>query len=282
MARDIRREAALVAHGGGHALRVDQFFQCLENLGAAAQRLAERLRADRHDHHLLHVEPVVGVRAAVDHVHHRHRHLHRARAAEVAIERQARLLGRGLRHRHGNREQCVRTQPGLVLGAVQVDQRAVDESLLDRVEADDGLGDLGVHVFDRFEHALAAITALVAVAQLDRLAAAGRGARGHRGAAHDAGLEQHIGFQRGIAARVQNLAGDDVDDGAHAFTFISAKPFFFTVRSSSTRVSSNPCIMPSGQALGPSESALAGSGCVSMKSPAMPLRWPPRRARAQE
>src|SRR5258708_2955130 len=59
-----------------------------------------------------------------------------AGAAEVAGERQARFLCRRLRHRHGNGEQRVRAQPGLVLGAVQIDQRAVDESLLDRVEAD--------------------------------------------------------------------------------------------------------------------------------------------------
>ena len=41
------------------------------------------------DHEFLDVQVVVGVRAAVDDVHHRHRHLHRARAAEVTVERQA-------------------------------------------------------------------------------------------------------------------------------------------------------------------------------------------------
>src|SRR2546428_9424914 len=41
-------------------------------------------------------------------------------------------------------------------------------------------------------------------------------------------------------------------DGAHVFfTFSSAKPFFFTIRSISTSVSSRPCIRPRGQAFGP-------------------------------
>ena len=108
----------------------------MEHLGAAAQRLAERRRADRHDHELLQVEVVVGVRAAVDHVHQRHRQLHRARAAEVAVQRQRRFLGRGLGHRHRHREHRVGAQARLVLGAVEVDQRLVDERLLGRVEAE--------------------------------------------------------------------------------------------------------------------------------------------------
>ena len=57
---------------------------------------------------------------------------------------------------------------------------------------------------------------LVAVAQLDRLVRAGRGARRHRRAAPHAALEHHVDLDRRIAAAVQDLAGDDVDDGGHA------------------------------------------------------------------
>src|SRR5207249_5560739 len=72
--------------------------------------------------------------------------------------------------------------------------------------------------------------------------------------------------------RVEDFPCDHIDDGAHVFfTFSSAKPFFFTIRSISTSVSSRPCIRPRGQEFGPSESAFSGAGCVSMNSPAMPL-----------
>ena len=57
---------------------------------------------------------------------------------------------------------------------------------------------------------------LVAVAQLDRLVRAGRGAGRHGGAAHGAVLEHHVDLDRRIAAAVEDLAGDDVDDGGHA------------------------------------------------------------------
>ena len=64
-------------------------------------------------------------------------------------------------------------------------------------------------------------------------------------------------------------------------------PALFTSRSSSTRVVSRLSMRSSGQALGPSDFAFAGSGCVSMNRPATPVataarastgtnsRWPP-------
>ena len=48
--------------------------------------------AHRHDHEFLDVDRVVGVRAAVDDVHHRHGQHVRAGAAEIAVERQVRWL----------------------------------------------------------------------------------------------------------------------------------------------------------------------------------------------
>src|SRR5205807_8897805 len=66
----------------------------------------------------------------------------------------------------------------LVLAAVELDQRLVDERLLGGIEPGDGLGNLRIDVHDRLQHALAAVALPVAVEQLDRLAAAGRGARG--------------------------------------------------------------------------------------------------------
>ena len=67
----------------------------------------KRRRAHRHDHELLEVDLVVGVRAAVQHVHHRHRQHVRRLAAEVAPQRQAGLgrgrLGRRRATRRGSR-----------------------------------------------------------------------------------------------------------------------------------------------------------------------------------
>ena len=96
----------------------------------------ERRRADRHDHELLEVDRVVGVRAAVEHVHHRHRQdvrRRRRRGSATAAGRcsAAAALRRGQRHA----EDRVGAEARLVRRAVELDQRAVEARLVGRVAA---------------------------------------------------------------------------------------------------------------------------------------------------
>ncbi len=65
-----------------------------------------------------------------------------------------------------------------------------------------------------WQHRLAAVL-VAAVAQLDCLVLAGRSARGHRGAPGGARLELDLDLDRGVAARVEDLPADDVDDDGH-------------------------------------------------------------------
>jgi uncharacterized protein YbaR (Trm112 family) len=102
----------------------------------------------------------------------------------------------------------------LIDEAVSVDD-AGHEALMARIEAEHSFADLGVDVLHRPQHALAEVAALVAVAQLDGLARTGRCARRHCRTAHHTGLEKHVAFDGGVAATVQNLAADDVNDGTH-------------------------------------------------------------------
>ena len=188
----VRGEAALVADGGVVAGLGEALLQGVEDLGAEAHRLGEAVGADRHHHEFLDVDRVVGMRAAVDDVHHRHRQDVGRDAADVAVERHAEALGRGLGDGEAGAEDGVGAEPALVGGAVELDQDAVDAGLVGGGEPGQGVADRAVDRLDRPAHALAAVAALVAVAQLDRLVRAGRGARGHRGAAHGAVLEQHV------------------------------------------------------------------------------------------
>ena len=103
-------------------------------------------------------------------------------AAEVAVQRQALLGGGGARGGQRDAEDRVGAEARLVRRAVELDQRAVEARLVERVEADERLGDLAVDVADRLRDALAA-PGVAAVAQLDRLELAGRRAGRDRGAA---------------------------------------------------------------------------------------------------
>mmetsp|Transcript_81542 Transcript_81542/g.226847 ORF Transcript_81542/g.226847 Transcript_81542/m.226847 type:complete len:508 (+) Transcript_81542:825-2348(+) len=218
VALDAGREAALVTDGGGDVLVVQDLLQRMEDLGAPAQGLAEARRAHRDDHQLLQVQAVVGMGAAVDDVHHRHRQLVAVHAAEVAVQRKAGLFGGGTGHGHRDGQHRVGAQAALVLGAVQVDQGLVEEGLLGGVQAQHGLADLGVDVLDGLEHALAQVAGLVAVTQLDRFAAAGGCTRRHGRAAHHARLQQHVALDGGVAAAVEDLSADDVNNGAHSMS----------------------------------------------------------------
>ena len=120
--------------------------QRMENLRAHAQRLGECRRADRHHHEFLEVDRIVGMRAAIDDVHHRHRQHARGGAADIAIERQVVGDRRGFRDRKRHAEDRIGAEPRLVGRAVERDHGLVDLGLRFGVHAADGVENLA---FDR-------------------------------------------------------------------------------------------------------------------------------------
>ena len=158
---------------------------------APMRRHSEKLGgAAGHDHELLEVDLVVGVGAAVEHVHHRHRQHVRRLAAEVAPQRQP-LLGRlGVRGRERDAEDRVGAEPRLVRRCRRARSCARSSAAWSAASMPlQRRGDLAVDVGHGAGDALAA-PALAAVAQLRRLELARRGAGGHRGAAARAGAQR--------------------------------------------------------------------------------------------
>ena len=171
---EIRCEAPLVADTCRESSLVQHRLQVVEDLRADAKGVAKAVGAGRDEHELLQVDPVLRVRATVDHVHQRYRQDMSLRAAEPAIERHARIRGGSLRDRERAAEDRVGTESALRRRPVELDQDAVDLALLVRLDADECPGDLAVDVRDGVEDALAEIEVAVAVAELDRLVLAGR------------------------------------------------------------------------------------------------------------
>ncbi len=221
-----RREAALVADGGGKVALLQDRAQGVEDLGTGAQRLFEAVQPVRADHELLKRDRGVGVRSAVDDVHHRHRQGGGVALGQIAEQRGVRGGGGGARGGQRYGQDGVRAQAGLELRAVQIDHAAVDGGLVGGGHAGDGGGQLGLDVLDRAGHALAAIARGILVAQLERLALAGGSARRHSGArVHSAG-EGDFRFNRGCAARVQNFTGRYcLDRGVHLCSSVFSKRY---------------------------------------------------------
>ena len=211
---EVRRKPALVADIGVVPGIGELLAQSVEDFGADANRLGARGRADRHHHEFLDVDRVVGVHAAIDDVHHRHRQGAGEDAADIAVERHAGLGRRGLRAGEADPEDRIGAEPGLVRGAVELDQHAVDGQLVLGVEAGQRVEDLAIHRFDRLPHPPAA-KPRPAVALLDRLVRAGRGAGRNRRAADHPALQGHLDLDGRIAAAVEDLAGMNVGDRGH-------------------------------------------------------------------
>src|SRR5207248_10546670 len=112
--------------------------------------------------------------------------------------------------------------PALVRRPAELAHARVDLRLVVRVLARARRAQLRVRVLHRLEHALAGVALAVPVAQLHRLARAGGGARGHRRPAEYAAVQDHLGFDGGVAARVDDLAPADVGDSAHRLELLTA------------------------------------------------------------
>ena len=145
----------------------------MEDFRTVAHGVSHGRRADRHDHEFLDVDRIVGVGAAIDDVHHRARQHPRLHAAEVAIERLRRAVGRGFGDRERDAEDGVGAEASFVFGAVEFDHHRIDAALVFGVHAENGVGDLAVHGFDRVADAFAEIAVRLAVALFDGFVRAG-------------------------------------------------------------------------------------------------------------
>ena len=202
---EVGREAALVADRGAEPAVVQRPLQRVEDLGAHPQRLGEASAPTGHDHELLEVDLVVGVRAAVQDVHHRHRQHVRRLAAQVAPERQPASVGGRLARPRATRRGS-RWRRGAPCWACR------------RARSSRGRGRLvGGVAARRPPSAISPLTfstarvtplppQLAAVAQLDRLELAGRGARRHGGAA-DAPDASRLDLDRRVAPASRGSAG---------------------------------------------------------------------------
>ena len=211
---EVGGEAALIADAGGQATLPDHRLQGLVDLGPPAQRLGEGRGADRGDHELLDVHVVIGVRAAVQDVHHRDGQHVGVRAAEVAEQRQAAGVRSGAGDGHADAHDRVRAQARLVRRPVQVDHGLVDEPLVVDLMAEQFRLDLVDNVLDRAGHALAAVFG-AAVSQLDGLEGAGGGPARYARPGHGPVIERHLDLEGRVAPGIQDLPGMYRFNGGH-------------------------------------------------------------------
>ena len=186
------------------------------DLGAPAQALGKARSTHRHDHELLEVNVVVGMHATVEDVHHGRGQQVGVNAAQVLVQRQARRLCRSAGNGQRYAQNGVGAELGFVGRTVGGNQCGVNGTLIEGIEAHDGVGALVVDMLDGLRNALAQVATLVAVAQLTCLKGAGRSARRHHRATEATVLKHDLDLDGGVAAAVEYLAAVDVQNVTHA------------------------------------------------------------------
>ena len=157
----------------------------------------------------------------VDDIHHRHGHLHSAHPAKVAIKGQARFFSSNASHGHGNSQDGVSTQTALIVSAVQLNHRAVNEGLVRGFHSDQGVSDFAINVSDSGKNTLAAIALQILVAKLKGFTHTSGSTRRDCGTTHRTTFEPDFSFYRRITTAINNFASNDVNDCAHAVFLFS-------------------------------------------------------------
>jgi hypothetical protein len=185
-----RSKAAFIANRRVVAALLQHALQRVENFHAPAQRLGKRRRSHRHHHEFLEVDVVIGVRAAVEDVHHRHRQGVRRGPAQVAIERQfARVAEARAAAIETARIAFAPRRPLLGVPSRSI-SRASSIALVGGVGPAEGFRNLAIDVRNRLQNALAEVVGLVAVTQFDGLVLAGGRATRHNGARAGAAIQK--------------------------------------------------------------------------------------------
>jgi hypothetical protein len=214
-----------------NAILSSSFLQGDETLRHRNASASRKLTSPRSatNHEFLHVEPVVGVGAAVDHVHHRHRHGHRAgyrRGNDAAASPDSSAAARAIGHRH--REDGVGTEvatcsrcrpaPACVL---------IDEGLVGPHRGQSLASEISVFTCSTAcSHAFAEVAGLASPSRSSMASRLNRWTRptGTAARPRTPDSSRHIGLNGRVATGVQNFSGDDVNNGAHAgYLMVSVK-----------------------------------------------------------
>ena len=200
--------------------RVEGLLERVEDFRPHAHGFAEAFGADRHDHEFLEIDRIVGMCAAIDDIHHGHRQCAGGGAADITIERQTGRLGRRTRDCEGDTQDGIGAEAGLVGRAVQIDHCLVDLQLVFGFQAADSLEDLAIDGINGVLNALAHVT-VTTVTQFNGFMSAGGGARRNCGAAKRAVFQEYVDLNGRVAAAVENLTADDIDNGGHGLNSLS-------------------------------------------------------------
>ena len=215
---EIGREAAFVADGGGVAVLFQHGFQIVEDFDAPAQGLVKARSAERHHHEFLHVDGIIGVRAAIENVHHRDGKRAGRGIARILSRDTCRAAGRRRpqrRARRPSKRRGWRSRRTSICSACRRRRScAVERALVGGVEARRRLSAISPLTLRDGLAARPCRDSAICRRRAVRLASCSpvEAPEGTAARPHGAAFEANVRFDRGIAAGIENLAAVNGDN----------------------------------------------------------------------
>ena len=197
-----RRISAFVTNSCVVSILLENGLQSVEYFCTHADRFADSLCADRHDHVFLAVRCGIRMLAAVENVHHRNRENLCVCTADVLIKRHSIIVRRSTCTGQGYSECSVCAELGLERCSVEIDHDLVDFALACNIKAEDLRSDNLVDVADSLQSSSSKETLLVTVTEFKSFAFTGGCARRNDGTSKRAGLCGNLCFYCRVAAGV--------------------------------------------------------------------------------
>ena len=187
----------------------------MENLSAHTESFCKSGSAHGHNHKLLEVDIVVGVRATVEDVHHRDGQDMAVAATNVAIKFLTGLLSGGLGAGEGNAEDGVGTEIALVGSGIQFNHTGINGSLVGNFHSHNLFSDILVDMVHSLQNTFAEEYGFITVAEFHRFVNTSGSAGGDSSAAHCTSLGININFDSRIASRIEDLTTKNSNNLTH-------------------------------------------------------------------
>src|SRR5690554_2433706 len=161
-----RSKTPFITNGSTQIAIVQHLLQCMKNLSTHAQSLTETTRTNGTNHKFLKSNGCIGVRTAIDDVHHRNGQRFGIGSTNVSVQRHTGIFCSSFSHSQRNTEHGVGTQFTLGFGTVHLKHLMVNTYLIQSIETDQRRRYHVVYILNCLKHTLTQVSFFIPITQL--------------------------------------------------------------------------------------------------------------------
>ena len=161
---NVGSEATLISYIGTVSFFLEHTFEVVKNLNPHAETFRKSVCPHRHNHELLKINAIIGMRPPVQDVHHRDRHHMCIDSAQITVQRLTDGSCGSLSNRQTDPQDGIGTQSALVLCAVALQHERIDVTLIKHAVADELIIEYIFYILAGLQHPFTKIALLIVIA----------------------------------------------------------------------------------------------------------------------